>query len=42
MISTYKMLIGKPGEKRPLGRARSRREGNIKIDIEEIGCEDMN
>jgi hypothetical protein len=26
-------------EKRPLGRPRSRWEDNIKMDLEEIGCE---
>ena len=25
-------------EKRPLGRPRRRREGNIKMDLREVGC----
>ena len=31
----------KPKEKRPLGRPRRRREDNIKMDIQEVGCEGM-
>jgi len=31
-------LLGKPEGKRPLGRPRSRWEGNIKMDFEEVGC----
>jgi hypothetical protein len=29
--------VGKSEGKRPLGRTRSRREDNIKIDLEEVG-----
>ena len=29
--------MGKPEEKRPLGRPRSRWEDNIKMDLEEVG-----
>jgi hypothetical protein len=32
-------LFGKPEEKRPLRRPRSRWEDNIRIDIREIGWE---
>jgi hypothetical protein len=34
----YKVLVGKPEGKRPLGRARRRWEDNIKIDLQEVGC----
>ena len=33
--SAFKILTGKPTGKRPLGRPR--REGNIRLDLEEIG-----
>jgi hypothetical protein len=32
----YRILVGKPEGKRPLGRPRRRWEGNIKIDIQEV------
>jgi hypothetical protein len=32
-------LVGKSQGKRPLGRPRRRREGNIRIDLREIGWE---
>jgi hypothetical protein len=32
----YKVLVGKPGGKRPLGRHRHRWE-NIKMDLQEMG-----
>ena len=35
--SAFKMLTGKPTEKRPLGRPRRRWEDNIRMDLEEIG-----
>ena len=34
----YRILVGKPEGKGPLGRHRPRWEGNIKIDLEELGC----
>jgi hypothetical protein len=34
----YRGLVGKPEGKRPLGRPRYRREDNIKIDLQEVGC----
>jgi hypothetical protein len=37
----YRVLMGKPEEKRPLGRPRCRRKNNIKIDLQEVGCERM-
>jgi hypothetical protein len=33
--------VGKPEGKRPLGRPRLRREGNNKLDLEEVGCRGM-
>jgi len=34
----YRVLMGKPGGKRPLGRPRHRWEDNIKIDLQEVVC----
>jgi hypothetical protein len=34
----YRVLVGKPEVKRPVGRTRRRREDNIKMDIQELGC----
>ena len=33
----YRVLVGKPEGKRPLGRTRRRWEDNIKMDLEEVG-----
>jgi hypothetical protein len=33
----YRMLMGKPEGKRPLGRPRRRWQDNIKIDLQEVG-----
>jgi hypothetical protein len=33
----YKVLVGKPKGKRPLGRARRRWEDGIRMDVREIG-----
>ena len=33
----HKVLVGKPEEKRPLGRPRRRWEDNIKMDLVEVG-----
>jgi hypothetical protein len=35
---TYRVLVGKPEGKRPLGRPRCRWEGNVKMDLQEVGC----
>jgi len=35
----YRALMGKPERKR-LGRRRRRREDNIKMDLQEVGCGD--
>jgi ribosome biogenesis protein Nip4 len=37
----YNILVGRPEERRPLGRPRRRREDNIKIDLREIGFGDV-
>jgi hypothetical protein len=37
MKSVYRVLVGKPEGKRPLGRPRRRWEDNIKIDLQEVG-----
>jgi hypothetical protein len=36
-IGPYRVLVGKPEGKRPLGRLRHRWEDNIKIDLQEVG-----
>jgi hypothetical protein len=33
----YRVFVGKPEDKRPLGRPRRRWEDNIKMDLREIG-----
>ena len=33
----YRVLVGKPEGKRPLGRPRRRLEDNIKMDFQEVG-----
>jgi hypothetical protein len=35
--NAYRILVGKPEGRRPLGRARRRWVDNIKIDLREIG-----
>jgi hypothetical protein len=37
----YRVLVGKPEGKRPLGRPRRRWEDNIMMDLQEIGCGGM-
>ena len=34
----YRVLVGKPEGKRPLGRPRRRWVDNIKMDLQEVGC----
>jgi len=34
----YRVLVGKPEGKRPLGRPRRRWEDNIRMDLREVGC----
>ena len=35
----YRVLVGEPEGKRPLRRPRRRWEDNIKMDLQEVGCE---
>jgi hypothetical protein len=37
----YSVLVGKPEGKRPLGRPRRRREDNIRMALQEVGCGGM-
>jgi len=37
----YRVLVGKPEGKKPLVRPRRRWEDNIKMDLQEVGCGDM-
>jgi hypothetical protein len=34
----YRVLLGKPKGKRPLERTRRRWVGNIRMDLQEVGC----
>ena len=38
----YRVLVGKPGGMRPLGRPRRRCVDNIRTDLQEVGCGYMN
>jgi len=37
----YRVLVGKPEGKIPLGRPRRRWENNIKMELQEVGCGGM-
>ena len=37
----YRVLVGKPEGKRPLGRPKHRCEANIKMDLQDLGCGGM-
>ena len=37
----YRVLVGKPEGKRPIWRPRHRREDNIRMDLQEVGCMSM-
>jgi hypothetical protein len=37
----YRVLVGKPEGKRPLGRPKRRWEDNIKMDLQEVRCGGM-
>jgi hypothetical protein len=39
--NAYRILVGKPEEKRPLGRSRRRWVDNIKMDLRDIGWDGM-
>ena len=34
----YRVLVGKPEGKRPLGRPKRRWADNIRMDLQEVGC----
>ena len=34
----YRVLVGKPEGRRPLGRPRRRWADNIRMDLQEVGC----
>jgi hypothetical protein len=38
----YRLLVGKPEGKRPLGRPRRRWVDNIRMDLVEVGWDDVN
>jgi len=37
----YRVLVGRPEGKNPLGRTRRRWEANIKTDLQKVGCGGM-
>jgi hypothetical protein len=37
----YRVLVGTPEGKNPMGRPRRRWENSIKVDLREVGCEGM-
>jgi hypothetical protein len=39
--SVYRVYVGKPEEKRLLGRHRHRWEDNFRMDLREVGCGGM-
>ena len=41
-VRVYRVLVGKPERKRPLGRHKHRWEDNIKMDLQNVGCGVMN
>jgi hypothetical protein len=38
----YRVLVGRPEGKRPLGRPKRKWEDNIKMDLKEIGIDGVN
>jgi hypothetical protein len=39
--NAYRLLVGKPEGKRPLGRPRCRRVDNIRMELGEVGWSDV-
>ena len=37
----YRVLLGKPEGRRPMGRPRCRRVDNIRMELQEVECEYM-
>jgi hypothetical protein len=40
-VYVYRVLVGKREGKEPLGETRRRLEDNIKMNLQEVGCEGM-
>jgi hypothetical protein len=40
-MNAYRLLVGKPEGKRPLGRPRRRWVDNIRLDLGEVGWDDV-
>jgi hypothetical protein len=40
-MNVYRLLVGKPEGKRPLGRQRRKWEDNIRMDLGEVGWDDV-
>jgi hypothetical protein len=40
--AVYRVLVGRPEDRRPLGRSKRRWEDNIKMDLREIGIDGVN
>jgi hypothetical protein len=40
-MGVYRVLVGKPEGKRPIGRPRRRWEDNFKMDLKQVGCGGM-
>jgi hypothetical protein len=41
-VGVYRVLVGRPEGKKPLGRPRRRWKDNIKMDLREIGIDGAN
>jgi len=37
-MEVYRVLVGKPEGRRPMGRPRRRWVDNIRMDLQEVGC----
>jgi hypothetical protein len=37
ILTAYRILVGRPEGRRPLGRPRRKWEDNIKMDVQEVG-----
>jgi len=38
MRGVYRVLVGKPEGRKPLGRPKRRWDDNTKMDLQEVGC----
>jgi hypothetical protein len=41
MRNAYEILVGKPERKRPVARRRRRQDANIRMNIREVACENV-